>query len=267
MSDDPFPDQLETQPDETPNIGATDLLPQIITVERIMRLLRCGQIFEEHGRLRWSSNYTTIVTVKDNELETLAVYKPQRGERPLWDFPEGTLCYREVAAYHLSDQLGWDIVAPTVLREGPKGLGSIQFFIDHDPALNYFSLSDEFIPQLKTLAAFDALANNTDRKGGHCVVDGRGKLWGIDHGICFHHESKLRTVVWDFAGEPIEERLLTDIQMVLDDLCSRGSLYHELEKLLSRAEIEALKTRAKRLLQRRTYPHPGPGPNYPWPPV
>lgn len=268
MSDEPLPekpDKLPPDSEDTPDFDEAE--PRVISIERIQRLLECGKILEDHGRLRWSSNYTSIVNVRDDELETLAVYKPQRGERPLWDFPDGTLCFREVAAYYVSDALGWDIVAPTALREGSKGLGSVQFFIDHDPAINYFSLTEDFIPQLKAMAAFDALVNNTDRKGGHCLVDAQGKLWGIDHGICFHREPKLRTVIWDFAGEPVERALLADIQRILDDICAKGTLYEQLEKLLSREEIEAMKSRAKRLLQRRTYPHPGPGPNYPWPPV
>lgn len=263
MNEEPFPDKADGEDGLVPE----DEPIQEVSIERMMRLLECGEIFEEQGRLRWSSNYTTITIVKDDELESLAVYKPQRGERPLWDFPDGTLCLREVAAYQVSDFLGWDVVAPTVLREGPKGLGSLQFFIEHDPSVNYFSLDETFIPQLKILAAFDALVNNTDRKGGHCLVDGRGKLWGIDHGICFHAEPKLRTVIWDFAGEPIPEQLVGDMQRLVDDLETRGALWGELETLLMADELEALHQRAKRLVQRRKFPHPGIGPSYPWPPV
>ncbi len=260
MSDKPHPPE---QPDleEEPNHIA-------ISFERVLRLLNEGNLREDHGRLRWSSNYTTIVTVTDGELEALAVYKPQRGERPLWDFPDGTLCYRETAAYLVSDALGWELVAPTVLRDGPKGVGSVQLFVQHNPEINYFSLSDDFIPQLKLMAAYDVLVNNTDRKGGHCLVDPHGKLWGIDHGICFHAISKLRTVIWDFAGEHLEDDMLADIQRVLDDLCAKGEiLYAKLEPLLSRRELEALKDRARALLERKVYPYPGPGPNHPWPPI
>ncbi len=238
-----------------------------VSIERVLKLLNEGEIQERLGRVRWSSNYTSVITVKDDSLESLAVYKPQRGERPLWDFPDGTLCYREVAAFLISDTLGWDMVAPTVLREGPQGVGSVQLFIEHDPEINYFSLSESFIPQLKLMAAFDVLVNNTDRKGGHCLVDPRGKLWGIDHGICFHASPKLRTVIWDFAGETINNEMLSDIQRVLDDLCAQDELYDALKPLLNRREIAALQTRARQLLQSKKYPFPGPGPNYPWPPV
>lgn len=248
----------------------SDELPNddnIVSIERVLQLLENGIIEEKLGRVRWSSNYTSVVTITDDSLESLAVYKPQRGERPLWDFPDGTLCYREVAAFHVSNALGWELVAPTVLRDGPKGLGSLQIFIEHDPEINYFSLGDSFIPQLQTIAVFDVLVNNTDRKGGHCLLDPRGKLWGIDHGICFHSSPKLRTVIWDFAGQSINSALLDDIQRLLDDLCTEGDLFACLKPLLSRREIESLKSRAESLLQYPQYPFPGPGPNYPWPPV
>jgi hypothetical protein len=239
-----------------------------VTVERVLELLNCGEIDESYGRLRWSSNYTTIVSVKDEALESLAVYKPRRGERPLWDFPDGTLCNREVAAFLISDALGWDIVPPTILREGPSGVGSLQLFIEHDSEVNYFSLSDDFLPELQLMTAFDALVNNADRKGGHCLVDPQAKLWGIDHGICFHSSHKLRTVIWDFAGDPIPDTMLDNIQGVLDQLCNTESnLHKKIKQQLGEFEIEALLKRAKRLLQRKTFPQPGPGPNYPWPPV
>lgn len=239
-----------------------------ISVERVINLLNHGDMIEDHGRLRWSSNYTTIVTVQDNELQTLAVYKPQRGERPLWDFPDGTLCYREVAAYQVSEALGWGIIAPTVLRDGPRGVGSVQLYIDHDPSINYFSLADDFVPQLLQIAAFDVIVNNADRKGGHVLLDGKGKLWGIDHGICFHEEPKLRTVIWDFAGQPIPEALLTNIQSLLDALCADGEVAHCLQGLINAAEMNAMIERTRRLVRRKTFPYPsGGGPSYPWPPV
>ncbi len=267
MIPDPPPDQSNQPARGDDSLQNDEPAGQIVTFERVCDVLERGEMREDHGRVRWSSNYTTIVSVKDADLETLAVYKPQRGERPLWDFPDGTLCYREVAAYHVSDQLGWDLVAPTVLRIGPKGLGSVQFYVDHDSSINYFALSDDFSSQLMAMAAFDVLINNTDRKGGHCLVDGRGKLWGIDHGICFHSEYKLRTVIWDFAGQPIPDQLQADIQRLLDDLCQKDTLYQHLQPLLSQREIDAIVKRATRLLQRKTYPYPGPGPNYPWPPI
>jgi hypothetical protein len=242
--------------------------PVEVSMERVEKLLTEGKICEDHGRMRWSSNYTALVTVEDDELQTMAVYKPQRGERPLWDFPDGTLCYREVAAYAVSRALEWDIVAPTVLREGSIGIGSVQLFVEHDPRITYFQLTDDFIPQLQRVAAFDYLVNNTDRKGGHLLLDAQGKLWGIDHGICFHSHPKLRTVIWDFAGEEMVEDILADVQMLCGELETKDSdLNDRLKNLLSKAELDALRGRVHTVLRTRRYPKPGPGPNYPWPAV
>ena len=218
--------------------------------------------------LRWSSNYAFLVSIVNRDVSTLAVYKPQRGERPLWDFPDGTLCCREVAAFTVSNALGWQVVPPTVLRDGSRGLGSVQHFIQCNPEVNYFSLDERYSDQLKRFAAFDYVINNADRKGGHCLVDEDGHVWGIDHGIGFHTAPKLRTVIWDFAGQPVPESLLKDIQRVsaeIEDPCT--ALRLELCKLLAETEVQALLARMRRMLQRREYPRPGPGPNYPWPPV
>jgi uncharacterized repeat protein (TIGR03843 family) len=236
--------------------------------ERVLNILRHGRMQDAHGMLRWSSNSAFLVSVVDGDQRALTVYKPQRGERPLWDFPDGTLCYREVAAYVLSAALGWRIVPPTVLRDGLRGLGSVQFYITHNPEHNYFTLDETHIPTLHRFAAFDYIVNNADRKGGHCLLDTNGYLWGIDHGICFHISPKLRTVIWDFAGQPVPRPLLADIERVyceIDD--AAHPLRGELDTLLSSAEIQALLARMRRILQRQEYPRPGPGPNYPWPPV
>jgi uncharacterized repeat protein (TIGR03843 family) len=239
-----------------------------ITTERLLDVLRCGEVASEYGVMRWSSNYTFLLSITHEDVQTMAVYKPQKGERPLWDFPDGTLCYREVAAFETSYLLNWDIVPPTVLREGPHGLGSVQFFIDHDPEVNYFSFTPDMQPQLMRLSAFDHLVNNADRKGGHCLIDGSGHLWGIDHGITFNSDYKLRTVVWDFAGQPIPDRLLTDIQRLCEQLDDPSSDYRKtLNSLLDKQEISAFQRRVQRLLQTQHYPQPGRGPNYPWPPV
>jgi hypothetical protein len=218
--------------------------------------------------LRWSSNYAFVVSLNDPDLSVRAVYKPQRGERPLWDFPDGTLCYRERAAFVVSEALGWRIVPPTVLREGPRGLGSVQYYIEHNPEVNFFSLDETAIPQLLKVAAFDYIINNADRKGGHLLQDCNGKLWGIDHGIAFNAVMKLRTVIWDFAGQPIPDEVLTDLVRLQLDLETLGSpLRMQLDQLLAGAEIAAFSARLRRLNSRREYPRPGPGPNYPWPPV
>jgi hypothetical protein len=241
---------------------------QPVTVLRMLEALSCGDVVEEVGAMRWSSNYTFLLSVTHDDIQTMAVYKPQRGERPLWDFPDGTLCYRERAAFLTSQELGWNLVPPTVLREGPHGLGSFQFYIEHDPEVNYFTFDETIHPQLSRLAVFDTIINNADRKGGHCLVDPQGHLWAIDHGITFHSAPKLRTVIWDFAGQPIPEDYLTD----LDRLCATieddtSNFRMALGELLSNHEINTLRARVRNLLKTRRYPLPGAGPNYPWPPV
>jgi hypothetical protein len=246
--------------------GTTKTLP--IDLTRVMQLLTMGTIQDEHGMLRCSSNYTFLVSVGDEELKTMAVYKPQRGERPLWDFPDGTLCHRETAAFVMSNALSWQIVPPTVLRSGPRGIGSLQLYIQNNPEINYFSLDETYVDQLQRIAAFDYVINNADRKGGHVLLGSDGHLWGIDHGIGFHAAPKLRTVIWDFAGKPIPDDLLSDIQRVYSEIEEVNSaLRCEFDKLLADAEVNALLARMRRILQRREYPRPGPGPNYPWPPV
>ncbi len=239
-----------------------------ITVERLLEALAQGQVEEEHGVMRWSSNYTFLLTVRHEDVTTLAVYKPQRGERPLWDFPDGTLCYREVAAFRTSHELGWRIVPPTVLREGPHGIGSVQFFIEHDPEQNYFSFDPALRPQLRRFALFDYLVNNADRKGGHILLDPVGHLWGIDHGITFNRDHKLRTVIWDFAGEPVADDLLDDVRRLLACFDEPDSAFRrDMCALLTEGELLAFRRRIEKLLQSRRYPLPGAGPNYPWPPV
>ncbi len=239
-----------------------------ITTERMLEILQQGEVQTEFGVMRWSSNYTFLLAIVYEEMEVRAVYKPQKGERPLWDFPDGTLCYREVAAFETSHALGWQIVPPTVLRDGPHGLGSVQFFIDHDPEVNYFSFTEAMYPQLRQMAAFDYLVNNADRKGGHCLLDQNNQLWGIDHGITFNTDDKLRTVIWDFAGHSLPESLIQDIQQLCSQLEDRDSHYRkQLDSLLNSREIAAFQRRINKLVQSGQYPLPGRGPNYPWPPV
>lgn len=253
---------------EQPTDGNLNPQREEMTIERVLQILREGEFETEHGMMRWSSNYTFMVSLKHGETTLTAVYKPQKGERPLWDFQEGTLCQREVAAFLTAQELGWLLVPPTVLREGPRGIGSLQVYIDHNPDENYFTFDETMAEPLRHLAAFDCIVNNADRKGGHCLVDERHRLWGIDHGITFHKQHKLRTVIWDFAGKPIPDHLLTDIERLCAALENAESSYHqELKKLLDADEIAACQRRVRRLLEQKTYPKPGPGPNYPWPPV
>lgn len=206
----------------------------------------------------WSSNGTFLVTVCGGGEQLAAIYKPEPMERPLWDFPGG-LGRREVAAYHLSQAVGWDLVPETVLREdGPLGRGSLQRFVNADFEQHYFTLleHERYLPALERMATFDLLANNADRKGGHCLVDGDGHIWGIDHGLCFHTQPKLRTVIWDFAGQELPADHVAAIEG-LDPTTLEGDL--------TAAEIEALAGRARRLLRRRCYPQPASDRPFPWP--
>lgn len=217
------------------------------------------------GRFVYGSNHTFLVEVVHHGQVLPAVYKPSQGERPLWDFPYGTLAAREVAAYRVSRALGWDLVPVTVMRgDGPGGGGSLQQFIQADPQITYFSLSDDEKQGLKRIAAFDALINNADRKGGHILVDGSGHVWSIDHGVCFHVEPKLRSVIWDFAGDPLPPGLAADLDRFTRQL-EGGSLSEELSGLLSEAELESLIDRARQLVDQPEFPVPGPDRPYPWP--
>jgi hypothetical protein len=237
--------------------------------ELISRRLMTGELSLE-GQFVTGSNYTFLAEVEASGDHYKVVYKPVRGELPLWDFPTNTLARREVAAYLLSEGLGWDLVPPTVFRpDGPLGAGSVQLYIDHDPDLHYFTFQNSVKQRLRPSVLFDLIANNADRKGGHFLCDENGCIWLIDHGICFHEEDKLRTVVWDFAGEEIPDELLAAIHALLDKLNAHNSaLYRELNCYLSEAEMEALQRRSRRLLADRHFPSPGNRRRpYPWPPV
>ena len=183
-----------------------------LEIPTILNLLQHGEITIK-GEFVWGSNYTFLAEVSQNGDKILSVYKPSRGERPLWDFPPASLARREAAAYLVSEALGWELVPPTVYRKkAPIGPGSLQLFIEHDPELHYFNLTWTTARGLRPVVLFDLLVNNADRKGSHLLFDNNHHLWLIDHGICFHAEDKLRTVIWDFAGEPIPENLLADLR-------------------------------------------------------
>jgi hypothetical protein len=232
----------------------------------LLRLLREGQMTEVHGLLPWSSNYTFLVSIHSDAASILAIYKPKRGEQPLWDFPDGTLYHRETAAYLVSDALTWNLVPPTIVRDGIHGIGSVQLHIQHDASQNYFTFGADLVPQLKKLALFDVLINNADRKGGHCLLDANGKIWGIDHGICFHRQPKLRTVIWDFSGDTIPDEWIGDI-FRFRNLLNEAKFAAPIREFLSASEVDALKRRASDLIECREFPPAGSGRNYPWPPV
>ncbi len=242
---------------------------QPVTLDRVLEILDEGTIDTEHGLLRWSSNHTFLLSITHQNMSVMAVYKPQSGERPLWDFPDGTLYKREVATFLTSQALGWPIIPPTVVKQGSRGPGSVQFFIDHDPEYNYFAFDDRMIPQLMRLALFDCIVNNADRKGGHCLVDRQGHLWGIDHGLTFHPSPKLRTVIWDFAGDSISPDMLAEVEKLHNSLCNRQSDYTQaMATLIEAGEMDALQRRVERLLKSQRYPQPTANrPSYPWPPV
>ncbi len=236
--------------------------------ELILNYLRNGEIVVE-GRFTWGSNFTFLCDVKRGEETIKAVYKPTQGERPLWDFPSETLAGREVAAYLVSEAGGWHMVPPTVYRaDGQAGGGSLQFYVDHDPEYHYFNFTSEEKERLRPVVIFDEVINNTDRKGGHVVMDDEKHIWLIDHGVCFHEKSKLRTVVWDFANQQIPEDCLQQIRSFKEKLTPEQEVYQELVKHLSEIEIRAMIARIDKLVKTGIFPRPsGNRYSYPWPPV
>ena len=224
-----------------------------------LTLLRSGEI-ELKGRLPWSSNATFLVELCLDGTSGMAVYKPVRGERPLWDYPEG-LYRREVAAYLVSEALGWGLVPETVVRDGPLGPGSLQRFVDADFAEHYFTLLErpEHHDALKAVCTFDLVINNGDRKSGHCLLGEDGRLWAIDHGLCLHTDPKLRTVIWDFAGPGVpEHRLEALARLAASPPSSLAGLVHD-------AEVEALAARAAAVVRRPIFPPVRSPRAYPWP--
>ena len=226
----------------------------------IAALLHHGEV-EVLGRMPWSSNATYLCEVRCGEDVTRAIYKPRRGERPLWDFPSG-LDHREVAAYELSRALGWGLVPVTILRDGPLGTGSVQAFVDADFEQHYFTLLEDEAHHdaLRRMCAFDLIGNNTDRKSGHVLLGLDGRIYGIDHGLMFHHEFKLRTVIWEFGGEPIPP----DVRAAADRLATEG-LPDPLARLLDPFERDAVVTRARALVAADCFPVDETGRRYPWP--
>ncbi|VAW30818.1 hypothetical protein MNBD_CHLOROFLEXI01-2387 [hydrothermal vent metagenome] len=251
-----------------------------------LQLLQGGTL-DVKGALPWSSNYSFLVDIcpntavweslphlSENALtDVRAVYKPRQGERPLWDFAQGTLCQRERAAFLVSHTLGWNLIPPTVLRQGEHGIGSVQLFVHHDPEAHYFTFEGDamFKEPLQKTVLLDTIINNADRKAGHLLIEEQNdadQLWLIDHGISFHTEYKLRTVVWEFAGEPVPPTLLKDLETFSNKLATDDSgIRTELQTLLSQAEVEALQKRTLQTCRSRTFVLPGPGRHYPWPPV
>jgi hypothetical protein len=238
---------------------------------RALEVLRDGDI-EIVGRIVGSSNHAMVCRVTlpcPDPAETLvatAVYKPVAGERPLDDFPDGTLSHREVAAYLASEAIGWGIVPPTIRRDGPFGDGSLQLWIETDPGVDIVTMVLEDDPRLRRIAAFDAAVNNTDRKGGHLLaVDGGRHIYGVDHGVTFSSVPKLRTVLWGWRGEPFDDEELAGLGRLAEAL--DGELGRNLGGLLARREIAATRRRVAALLETRRFPQPrADWPAIPWPP-
>lgn len=237
---------------------------------QVLAVLTTGKI-EERGLLPYSSNHSFLVTAAADGLTLPAVYKPRRGESPLWDFEWGSLCLRETAAYHISHALGWDLVPPTVLREGTRGIGSVQFFVAHHEDEHYFTVQEDarYTETLRQLVLFDYVINNADRKSGHCLISTDRRLWAIDHGVCFHVEPKLRTVVWEFSGQPIGDDLYQDlVELAAAINQETGEIAQTLCALLKSDERTALAARLRSLLRSRVFPTPSHHRrNYPWPPI
>jgi uncharacterized repeat protein (TIGR03843 family) len=233
--------------------------------EKILQTLEHGTI-QVSGQFAWSSNYTFLAEVNQQGLKLPAVYKPLQGERPLWDFPPKTLAAREVAAYLTAQTLGWDLVPPTVFRKnGPAGSGSLQLFVHVDPERHYFNFNDQERQRLRPVVAFDILINNADRKGGHILIDPDDHLWLIDHGVCFHQDFKLRTVVWDFIGEDIPQTLISDLRSFLNQIQNDSEVERDFKTFLSENEVEAMVRRANWMLSEMRFPEPPPGRSMPWP--
>jgi uncharacterized repeat protein (TIGR03843 family) len=257
-------------------------------------LLRHGTL-EVEGRLVTASNATLFASVTLGERRDHCVYKPVAGERPLWDFPDGTLGHREVAAYEVSAVTGWGVVPPTVWRDGPFGPGSVQLWVEevHDPALvdvvpaarlpdgwravveaedaagDPVLLVHADDPRLQRMAVLDVVIDNADRKGGHVLLAQDGRVHGVDHGVCFNVDAKLRTILWGWAGEPLPDGATQVLHRLVDELDSdaSGSLARRLRRHLSAAEIERTRQRAQHLVDAGRFPRPPThGPRIPWPP-
>ena len=210
------------------------------------------------------SNYVFLATMVKEETEVKAVYKPRQGEIPLWDFSEGTLYKREYAAFIVDQALEWRLIPPTVIRGGPYGIGSMQWFVDTKRGTGHYSqIKDPSI--LKKVALFDYLANNADRKASHFLEGKDGRLWLVDHGLTFNTEPKLRTVLWDFSGETVPDELLVDVRALQDKLKQEKQLREGLLRLIEESELEALELRIKTIIEKPVFVYPGPHRSVPWP--
>jgi hypothetical protein len=227
-------------------------------------LLREG-VIDLEGRLLDASNVTLVGTIRSGTVSAECVYKPVAGERPLWDFPDGTLAGREVSAYLVSEATGWRVVPPTVLRDGPFGPGMVQLWVDGDEKVDLAAFVRRDHPALRRMAVYDAVVNNADRKGGHIIPMPDGHVYGVDHGICFSVDPKLRTLLWRWAGKPLPAEAVEVLERLGDEL--RGDLGERLHEHLTRREVRTTQQRVAELLRTGLHPEPsGEWPALPWPP-
>jgi uncharacterized repeat protein (TIGR03843 family) len=248
-------------------MSSDELTPTLeLPVADALQLLEHGELGIE-GRLIDASNATLYCSVELDGVRAACVYKPVAGERPLWDFPDGTLAEREVAAYEVSAALGWLIVPPTVRRDGPMGPGMAQLWMDIDEDTDIVALvRSSTSEQLRRIAVYDAVINNADRKGGHLLPVASGHIYGIDHGISFHSDPKLRTLLWQWAGEPMPEESIDTLSELRAEL--EGPLAERLSELLTTREVRRTVRRVDRLLSAGTHPLPAADrPAIPWPPM
>jgi conserved hypothetical protein len=254
---------MSAESDPTPSASASGAELDDATA---MRLLRDGRL-EIAGRLVEATNMTLYCTIRSGDNVAACVYKPTRGERPLWDFPDGTLAAREVAAYEVSAASGWRIVPPTVYRDGPFGPGMVQLWIDADSEADLMVLIRSRNPALRRMAVFDSIVNNADRKGGHLLPLPDGHVYGVDHGVCFSADDKLRTVLWQWRGKPLPREAVNVLVRLERDM-ERGRLGRRLRELLTAREVQATYERVRRLLDTGIHPFPSEDwPAIPWPPI
>ncbi len=232
-------------------------------LDDVLCLLARGEMVASE-LIPWGSNYTFAIRLKCDGVAALAVYKPQRGEAPLWDFPRGTLYQREYAAYVVSNVLGWDFIPPTVIRDGLHGLGSVQLFVEHQ-GQDFFDFRAERAAELQRMCAFDVVSNNADRKAGHCLLSADGRVWGIDHGLTFNVQPKLRTVIWDYGGEAVPQPLIDDLFELRTDPVRVKELHSRLTGCLTDEEIALLLKRIDTLVESPVFPLPYSRRSVPWP--
>ncbi len=260
MMSDPIGTELDLGHPSSPQpCGGGPLMTRICCVLRRGEITSCESLYA-------GSNHVFLIELINEGKMIRGVYKPRRGETPLYDFPDGTLYKREYAAFLVSQALEWCLVPPTVIRSGPHGIGSVQQFVDTGNRVAYDSLRARYLSRLKQAALFDYLVNNGDRKVDHCLEGQDGRLWFVDHGLTFNAMPKLRTVIWDFSGQSVPGKLVSDVMALQQKLRRVEPLKEALYQLLAVSEVEALDFRLKRIIDDPVFPHPEArwGVSWPW---